>query len=71
MKCLIVVMTTAWAHLSEEVHLPQQIAEHGINVVHLIKETTEASETILPCDKNRLSSFGTVCISIIDWIRLS
>ena len=24
-----------WTHLSEEVHLPQQVAEHGVDVIHL------------------------------------
>lgn len=36
----MVVMTTVLAHLSEEVHLPQQVTEHGIDVIHLFKATT-------------------------------
>lgn len=40
--CHIVVMTTASAHLSEEVHLPQQIAEHGVDVVHLDKNNNRS-----------------------------
>lgn len=26
------------ADLGEEVHLPQHLAEHGVNVVHLLEE---------------------------------
>lgn len=37
-KCTIVVAVTAVLdHLGEEVHLPQQVAEHGVDVVHLFK----------------------------------
>lgn len=35
------------AHLSEEVHLPQQVTEHGVDVVHLFEGTTEGSDTKL------------------------
>ncbi len=38
-------MTNALAHLSEEVHLPQQVTEHGVDVIHLFKATTEVSDT--------------------------
>lgn len=32
---------TDWTHLCEEVHLSQEITEHGVNVIHLIKATME------------------------------
>lgn len=41
----MVVMTAVLAHLSEEVHLPQQVREHGVNVIHLFKVTKSVSDT--------------------------
>lgn len=35
------------AHLSEEVHLPQQVTEHGVNVIHLFEGAQEGSDTKL------------------------
>lgn len=43
------------AHLSEEVHLPQQVAEHGVDVVHLLehrKGQTQSSQLVHHVDKN-------------------